>query len=425
MIPVVENPVNHHQIARKSAPPTYYHSRVAPLCGLIVLLLCGAPLHRCPAAEPDSVAPVRVVVKTTPGFANRDFHPPRGGWKPGWEDYEGYSIELWDKVFRELNKELAKEDLPPVEEIFAGENATVKGVVERLTGGKADVGLGAISVNEARMKSVDFSVPIYESGFQVMVPADQAPADFASLLVPFRQLLKWENLTWILLLVGSLLVISHLVWAAERRINGRVFPDQYHRGIGETVWWSLSTLMSGGCEEKPVQGRAGRFVALIWMFGALMFATFVQSTVTTSMVTGDSGALHGIESFDLRTARFGAVNEEAAAYWMTNADTPPPVEIPRKQFWPHRDEVITALRSGQIDGWVHDSPVLHHYTAQNPDLKVLGKIYGPHSYAFMFRKDFPYRDHINRILVRLKSQGEFEKLERRWIGNIAKSKTSG
>jgi polar amino acid transport system substrate-binding protein len=394
-------------------------------------MVLGDP--RLAAEEPRDPSLIRAVVIATPAFADRNhrtrMHPPRGGRS---FDYEGYSIELWRRVLRELNEELkneasfdGSENFSPLKMVVSEEVKSGKDMVELLVDGRADVGLGALTINEERMKLVDFSFPIYESGYQVLIPAQRAPADLASLLVPFRQLLKRENLFWIILLVGTLLVISHLVWAAERRINARAFPDQYHRGIGETLWWSLSTLMSGGCEEKPVHGKAGRFVAILWMFGALMLATFVQSTVTTSMVTSDGSSLHGLENFNPLTAKFGLLHKSAASDWLHDKDNPLLADLPRTESWEQREEVLAAVREEKVDGWVHDSAILHHYAAKDPRLRVLGKFYGPHSYAFMFRRNFPYRERINRILVRLKSRGEFERLERRWIGNVAKSKTSG
>lgn len=455
-------------------------SRHTPLvCTLASLLILQCP---CQADELASSESIRILIRPTPGFADRiPIQPakftPRGGWRSThvredggiWQklvqssnplphvaqnatdkghasgtkkdslpkaiakntqevvvrglDYEGYSIALWDSVIQQINKLRISNNQPTLTSTVVGVVDSMEEMIARLADGTADVGLGAISVTEDRMKQVDFSFPIYESSYQIMVPADRAPADFASLLVPFRQLLKLENMTWILLLLGSLLLISHLVWVAERRINARVFPDQYHRGIGETVWWSLSTLMSGGCEEKPVQGRAGRFVALIWMFGALMFATFVQSTVTTSMVTSGGSSFQGLESFKPSTTTIGLLHKSAAWYWLRNQAPQQNIPIPRTMSWEHREQVIDALRSGQIDGWLHDSPILHRYASKDPKLKVLGGIHGSHNYAFMFRKDFPFGSDVDAILVRLKSSGTFDRLEQEYIGNIAKTKS--
>jgi polar amino acid transport system substrate-binding protein len=413
----------------------------------------------CRATDSESPDVIRLVVRATPAFADRILlqptkGPPRGGrnlphqldTSEVWErlilpatqssrdarklgdavahdlGYEGYSIHLWSRVINELNALRASKDLPPVQCTFVGEVGSIDEMVQMLRAGTADVGLGAITITEGRMQQVDFSFPIYESSYQVMIPADRAPADFSSLSVPFRQLLKWENLGWLLLIVGTLLVISHVVWMAERRVNARAFPDQYHRGIGETVWWSLSTLMSGGCEEKPVQGRAARFIALVWMFCALMFATFVQSTVTTSMVVGGGNAFHGLENFNPMTTKIGLVTNSSASDWLQKNESSLQT-LPRTVSWENREHTLQALLSRKIDGWLHDGPILHSYASKYPGLKVLGKIYGPHSYAFMFRENLPLREEIDSVLVRLKSSGEFEKCERRWVGTLSKTRS--
>lgn len=127
---------------------------------LASLLVLAAALTAWSASAPGAAAqepsdpapePVRVVVRELPPFVERTAD---GG-------FTGFTVELWEEVAGRAGLD--------------SEYLTVSSVGEQLdavTGGEADVGATVISITDDREARLDFSYPYFQSGLQVMVPAD-------------------------------------------------------------------------------------------------------------------------------------------------------------------------------------------------------------------------------------------------------------
>jgi hypothetical protein len=101
--------------------------------------------------------------------------------------------------------------------------------------------------------------------------------------------------SWQLLqLLGGVLVLAlvsgHLLWWFERGHNPKSFPPEYPRGMLEAMWWIASTIITGGCDDKHVDGPLGRALAFGWMVGGIgliaAFTSVLTATMTAERVTG-------------------------------------------------------------------------------------------------------------------------------------------
>ena len=82
-------------------------------------------------------------------------------------------------------------------------------------------------------------------------------------------------------MIGTIVLTGHLLWIFERRHNAESFSP-YPRGAWEAVWWSVSTIITGGCENKVISTVTGRFVATS-MIGGIVLVALLTSTLTTTM----------------------------------------------------------------------------------------------------------------------------------------------
>ena len=89
-------------------------------------------------------------------------------------------------------------------------------------------------------------------------------------------------LTVIAVLLLALLVVSNVLWFFERKRNPECFPETYKHGLWEATWWSISTLISGGCENKAPLGVAGRLVAILWMLGGIGLTSYITATLASA-----------------------------------------------------------------------------------------------------------------------------------------------
>jgi polar amino acid transport system substrate-binding protein len=84
------------------------------------------------------------------------------------------------------------------------------------------------------------------------------------------------------------------------------------------------------------------------------------------------------------------------------------------------NDVVTALKTKQIDGMVHDFPSMGYVTnVQIPDSTVVGRLptQGPKEhFGLVFQKGNPLVRCINRALNAMRADGTLRKLEVRWLG---------
>ena len=152
-------------------------------------------------------------------------------------------------------------------------------MLEELAAGRADAGVAAISITSEREKTIDFSYPFKESGLQILAK-NQPGSSFAKIV---GGLFKGD----ILWLLGGLFFVlilnSHIIWFLERKKNAESFPEGYLAGLWEAIWWSICTIITGGCENKAPLGVAGRLTAIVWMLAGAALFTYITATITSAM----------------------------------------------------------------------------------------------------------------------------------------------
>jgi polar amino acid transport system substrate-binding protein len=307
----------------------------------------------------------------------------------------GYSIDLWERIAKDANLPF---DFVKVK--------TVGDMLEALKTGKADVAVGALSITAERERFIDFSHPFYESGLQILVGA-QGPASTWSVVKGF---LKPQLVKTIGILLLALLTISHLLWLLERNRSPEAFPPRYKNGIVESMWWSLSILISGGCENKTPVGLAGRLLAIVWMLAGILLVSYVTASVTTAMtVSSLTSDING--PGDLPGQIVGTVKGSTAANFLADR------RVELKPFTTI-DEAYTALAKRQVNAVVYDAPVLQYHTTKDRGSreKVVGRLFQRQNYGFGLRSDSTHRKAINQTMLQLKESGFFDDLQQKWFG---------
>src|SRR4029077_16603485 len=110
---------------------------------------------------------------------------------------------------------------------------------------------------------------------------------------------------------------SHILWWFERRRNPESFPEGYVPGLIESTWWSVCTLISGGCENKSPNGILGRLSAVIWMLAGIGLTAYITATLSATLTVHtlptDTQGLG-----DLRMSTVGTVTGSSAFNYLQN-----------------------------------------------------------------------------------------------------------
>jgi len=346
------------------------------------VLLCLLAAMLC-ASTSLAAEKIRVVVKPAKPFAFEESGV-----------LKGYSVDLWNKVAAASGLQFETRVV-----------ATVPELLEAVQNGTADVGVGAISITPDREKLMDFSHPFFKSGLQVMARSKGEAGAFSA----FRALFNRNVAQVVLVLLLAVFLISHVLWFVERKINPESFPEGYVRGVWESTWWSIATLISGGCENKAPVGVAGRLVAVVWMLGGIGLTSYITATLASAMTVNTlSAEVSGLS--DLRGAKVGTVAGSSAESLLAKSGY-------NVTGFATLDEAGRALAAGEVSGVVYDSPLLRYFISQNPSLKLglVGPLFDLQDYGFPMALGSPLRKEINAALLGLQVDGATGKLETDWF----------
>lgn len=311
----------------------------------------------------------------------------------------GFSVELWQEIARQMN----------VKSQFVMKS-TVKDLLSSVNAHEAALGIAAISITAERELQWDFSQPMFDAGLQILVPAQSAQGSVLGAIVAgVFSTAVLPSLGIVLLII---LIPAHLVWFFERRNpNGMLVHRGYFPGIFEACWWAASTLATQA-DQMP-RAALARLLAVIWMFTSVVFIAYFTAAVTSSLTVQQlRGEINGPE--DLPGKRVASVQGSTSAEYLRQHSVDP-TEFAKVE------EAFDALRQGQADAVVYDAPVLLYYASHEGKgkMQTVGAIFRKESYGILFPSDSPYRKRVNEALLKIKENGTYDQLYKKWFGGPA------
>jgi polar amino acid transport system substrate-binding protein len=310
----------------------------------------------------------------------------------------GYAAELWDALARETGLEYELQVVGSAQEI-----------IDALEKKTADAGVGALSVTAKREGVIDFSQPFYESGLQVLVAgAGGSFADNVMSLV--KNFFSLQLIGAFLLLVATMFIISHLVWRYEHKINEDMWPKDYRQGMWESFWWTISTLLVGGADNKGPVGVGGRVIAIVWMLLSIVLVSLLTASFTTTLTINTlKGDING--PGDLPGRKVATVKGSTAETWLI-------AKAAKVEPFADVNACIAALREGQVQAVVYDAPILQFEAAklQDETLQLVGPMFERQNYAFALQQDSALREKLNQALLKLNESGVGTELRKKFFG---------
>lgn len=344
-------------------------------CYLIVCLCVNLIGYSEASAQTVSVSAVNtngshreltVAIKAAAPFA---FKLQDGTWS-------GLSIDLWRRLADQVGLHYHFVEVPTVQEQISG-----------VASSQFDIAIAAISITADREKLVDFSHPFFAAGLGIAVPINSGPS-WRPLV---NTLTSFGFLQAIMALIGISLFVGILIWFFERRQND-AFGGTAAKGLFNSLWWSAiaaTQASTGTVEPRTVPGRA---LALVWMMASIIaIAVFTASVTSALTVTQIEGLVQG--EADLRSVRVGdLVNSSTEAYLDY-------VRVKHESFTTIQDG-LNALRSGKLDAFVYDKPLLSWVIGQDyPGLRVLEPSFNTQDYAIALPNKSSLREPINIAML--------------------------
>lgn len=367
--------------------------------GLIAIWACGVVLA---AAAVCADEPVPVAPEPSASAAPADVQRLRVGVMPiasavDWTGDQpvGVMIDIWENLAGRLG----------VETEFLRAD-TFPSLLELATSGKVDVALGPIAVTEDRERMLDLTHPIFHSGLRIAV----RQRNETGFLSAVQSMISWRLLELLGIVVSLALISGHLLWWFERGRNDHSFPTAYPRGVGEAIWWIMSTIITGGCDDKHVDSLLGRGLAFAWMVGGIgliaAFTSVLTATITADRVTG---TIHGPRDLAGRV-----VGVQAAA--VTDSVMRQRGAIP--QEFPSINAALDALELGMVEAVVSENQQLMFLVSQSG--RGLIRLVGPVFESFDFGLGLPagsaLREPLNTAILRMREDGSLNRFIEERLG---------
>lgn len=311
---------------------------------------------------------VTVVIKEAPPFVVKS-ESESGEWG-------GPAVNLWEQAASSLGLE------------FVYEEKTLKQMLDAVAAGEADAAVGALSVTAAREERFDFTHPFHNTGFGIATREVESGGWLAIIGLLFSKAF--------LAAAGALLLVLFLTGAAvafvERRKNPEQFGGSWLQGLGSGFWWSAVTMTTVGYGDKAPVTLAGRVLALVWMFAAVITVSGFTAGIASSLTLEQLTAVDGAE--DLAFVRVGTVEGSSSEEFLRGERIAP-------RTYSELGNALEALSIGTLDAVVYDLPLLAHQLERNPDWHAVSVLPGNISsqqYAFAVPAGSPLREQLNRFI---------------------------
>jgi len=306
--------------------------------------------------------------------------------------FTGFSIDLMRSVAEDLGRKIEFRRTETFPEMLGG-----------VESGQFDGAIANISITAEREATMDFSLPIYESGLQIMVPQDKAGGSL------FRAVFSMELLVLCVAAFAILFAAGMLMWVFERR-KQPYFDRPVDEAMFPAFWWALNLVVNGGFEERMPRSVPGRILSVAMVLTSLFLLSVFVAQITSSLtVEAISGSVKGINDLDGR--RVATTESSTASAYLDTRD------IGHETF-PTLDALFEAFEQGKLDAVFFDGPILAHYasTKGRDKAKLIERVFRPEDYGIALAAQSPLRESINRSLLGLRENGNFRKIEERWFG---------
>ena len=252
---------------------------------------------------------------------------------------------------------------------------------------KVDLTLYPMTITSERSKKIDFSVPFYLAHSGVVANEYSAWEKTKIFLSSFFSTNFFRALGGLFLII---LVFGFLAWLFERRANKEEFGGGIS-GLWSGFWWSAVTMTTVGYGDKSPRTAGGRLVALIWMFTAIIiisgFTASIASSLTVTELETDTST---IESF--KEKRLGTVSNSGTLKWLNDNF------YNNHELYNTKEELIPALRNGEVDAVVYDLPLLTELVKTDTlnEFKILPIRFNPQYYALGMNTDIS--DSLQKVI---------------------------
>ena len=329
-------------------------SRIPALLVCMLALLATGPVAAQDAAQPAPAArdarnrPAPKVPAGTRSLKVGVFELPPYAMRLNQDDWSGIAVTL----FREAAAKMG------VDHDFV-EYPDVASAVRAVAEGECDVLAVGLDPTPERESEFDFSHAFEQSGTSVAVQLDHSP----SLLRVAGQILDSKLLSVLGWVIGCMVAVAVLMTLIERRRTQSHFAGSWLKSLGESLWWSITTMSTVGYGDRvPVSWR-GKLLGGVWMLVAFALMSILAGVIASDLtVSRFQPTISSVKQ--LPKVRVAAVKDSAAL--MDGA-----AQGLKMRAMPGLPESLEALQRREVDAVLGDTAALRYLVRENYALDMV------------------------------------------------------
>ncbi len=302
----------------------------------------------------------------------------------------GFSIELMSDLARRLDR--------PVEFV------RYKKVTELLNAVReknVDAGIAAISITAEREVNVDFTLPMFDSGLQILA----RPTKSNGFAESVRSLFSPTVLKFLGFMLFAMLLAGLVSFLSDRLDDDHRFST-----FADAAYTAAVQLVTVSSAEKQPKRNISKFLAVLWMlFGLFLVAQFTAILASSLTVKTLRSDIRTVEDLQGRKV-------------LSIADTTSQRVLNLKGILnvgaPTFKDAIDLLGKGRADALVFDSPVIRYYLSKGDRRFILsGAKFNSEFYGIAVPAGSGLRDELNAALLAAREDGSYDEMVTRWFGD--------
>jgi polar amino acid transport system substrate-binding protein len=308
--------------------------------------------------------------------------------------YRGFSIDLWREIAGRLG----------YESTFV-ERGNVRELLDSVRAGDVDLGIAAISITEQREETLDFSIPMFRAGLQILAPASRG----LSVVDTISSLLRPSILQFVMFAVAFVIFIALLIWIVERLMAHRRLETP--PSLGTTLYDTATSFLQEDRVGERGRSLPGRVLTLVWLCVAVMFGIMLEGIVTAHLTVEQlNSQVQGLS--DLYDKRVYTVEGSTSDDFLVNSGFDP---LTTGSI----EDAFDLLMRGEADAIVYDAPVLEYLAASrgNGRVQTVGDPFRLEYYGIAMPQGSALKEPIDRALLAIMEDGTYERLLNQWFPN--------
>lgn len=283
--------------------------------------------------------------------------------------YTGISIDVWEKIAKELDLKYEYREL------------ILPDMIKSLKNNSIDICISPLTVTSKRLESFDFMQPFYITNLTIAIKRNENSFS--------KKFFSMGLINTLLILIGILIVLGFFMWLSERKH----YENKIRGAFG--IWHFILYLGRFKKRDSDPISKSGGLIAILWgftiIFGLSAYAVMVFFSMNVNKLAGE------IESVkDLSRYTVGVIENSAPAEYLSS------IGINYTEY-STLDDLFSALRQEDVETIVHDEPIMKFQLFQDQlleKIEILPVRFNTQYYSFATPRGSALQYKVNAALFR-------------------------